>query len=111
MLALGTFGDLLAGALWSAYVDNQGVLGAMVRGSCSAPEANLAIGRAWLDLAETGVGLHMVRVESKANVADGPTREGSTTLEFLGASYVEPRLPPWAYDLWRFPGARRRRTV
>jgi hypothetical protein len=102
-LAWGTFRSRLHGALWTAYVDNQGVLGAILKGGSGAPEVNMAVGHLWLDLAACTVGLHVARVESKANVADGPSRDEFSELDRLGATYVEPELPQWAYDLWGMP--------
>ena len=47
--------------------------------------------------------LHGARVESKANIADGPTRDDFEHLTALQAVFVEPVLPPWIYEIWEFP--------
>ena len=39
-------------------------------------------------------------MESKANVADGPTRDDLRILHILGASQVGARLPGWLGSLW-----------
>ena len=51
-------------------------------------------------VAELGVDLHAARVESAANIADGPTREDLSMIEHLGAKYCEPVLPEWIHDVW-----------
>ena len=104
-LGLETFHDMVVGSLLTVYIDNDGVLGGILRGSSVAADLNQAIGFLWLDVAKAGVGLHCERVESHANIADGPTREFLRLVEELGAVFVEPRLPDWCHKLWEFPGS------
>ena len=54
----------------------------------------------WLQLAFLCVDIVFVRVESKANVADGPTRDDLTLLIELSALENPARLPGWLRDLW-----------
>ena len=103
MLAWATFESVLCGSLWTAFIDNDGVLGAILKGGSGAPEINIAVGQFWLGVARASVGFHGARVESKANVADGPSRDDLSEIRRLGARWVEPVLPPWVYDLWRIP--------
>ena len=58
------------------------------------------IGQLWLEWAHMRVGFSGHRVESKANLADGPTRDYYDILHKLGAQFVEPVLPTWVLDLW-----------
>ena len=102
-LAFESFRDLMDDALWLLAVDNQGVLHALVSGRSAAADVNSAVGRIWLDMAKHRVALHVVRVESAANIADGPTRESTELLEELGAIWVPPRLPQWVTSLWDSP--------
>ena len=102
-LTWGTFSSVLQGSRWTSFVDNQGVLGAILKGGSGAPEVNMAVGHLWLDLAAFAVDLRVARVESKANVADGPSREDLSELDRLKAHYVDPVLPQWSYDLWGIP--------
>ena len=46
-----------------------------------------------------GWGVLVRRVESKANVADGPTRHYLGDLEALAATWSRPRMPHWIGDL------------
>jgi hypothetical protein len=61
---------------------------------------NLLIGIVWLHLADADCDLCVGRVESKANIADGPTRDYLFDLEALGAVFVSPSLPEWIQDVW-----------
>ena len=102
-LAFETFESLVKGTLCTIFVDNNGVLGNLIKGSSIAADLNQAIGSLWLDIARLQIGLHAVRVESKANIADGPTRGFLSLLGELGASFVPPKLPSWCRQLWNFP--------
>ena len=100
LLFFESFSILLGGAQVTLYVDNQGVLGSCVKGSSDGPEINLCVGRLWLHIAFLCCEVVFVRVESKANVADGPTRDDLTLLQDLSASESQAKLPGWLRDLW-----------
>ena len=72
----------------------------MIKGSGGGVEVNLMIGQLWLEFSWQQVGFMGFRVESKANLADGPTRADLAILNKLGAIFVPPCLPTWAVDLW-----------
>ena len=101
ILGLHTF-DIHACLLWS-FIDNQGVLSSLVKGSCNNPEINIGIGHFWMTMCNSHIGFCACRVESKANLADGPTREELIWTKRLNAIFVAPRLPQWAYQLWSWP--------
>ena len=69
----------------------------------AATEVALAIGKLWLHLASLGTDLYAARVESKANIADGPTREDLSLLAELGATFFQPVLLSWVYEIWDLP--------
>ena len=102
-MLLATFSGILQSNLLMLAVDNQSVLGAMTSGSSGADDLNTGIGKTWLEVASQSISLHLVRVESKANVADGPSRDDLSYLEEMDAQFVEPVLPDWARTLWRWP--------
>ena len=102
-LLLATFKVQLQSALLTVAIDNQGVLLALLSGRAGADDMNMSIGRTWLQVAAMGTGMHAVRVESAANLADGPTRENLSELERLGAKFVPPVLPDWVYRIWEWP--------
>ena len=103
LLALGTFSQFLKGTLWVSFIDNMGVMYCVRNATGAAPEVAIAIGKLWLQLGEMQTDLHGARVESKANIADGPTRDDLSFLEKLEAIFVEPVLPAWIYDIWKIP--------
>ena len=100
VLALGTWPQLFVDSLWSAFIDNEGALGALLKGTCLAADMNEIVGRLWLNLDLQQCDLFVQRVESKANVADGPTRHFLGDVEKLGAVYSSPVLPSWLDQIW-----------
>ena len=95
-----TFKDKLKGALWLAFVDNDGVMHALTRGGGGGPESFACIGRLWLEVASFQTDLHCARVESASNVADGPTREEFEGVKQLKAEWVPPVIPGWVWNMW-----------
>ena len=101
ILAVGTWPETFCNVLWTAWIDNQGVLHNLLKG-CSLPEdANVLIGRLWLSLASGNTSLYVERVESKSNVADGPTRNDLSDVTRLDASFCEPVWPEWVSEIWK----------
>ena len=78
---------------------------AISHGNGGNDETSLCIGRLWLEVAAAGVDLHVGRVESAANIADGPTRDTLRLLAQLQATFVPPELPCWLQALWGIPSA------
>ena len=85
--------------------DNDGVVASLIRGSMSALDVNLCVGQIWLDINRMHLALLLARVESKANVADAPSRDSTDFLSSIGASFVQPIMPQWVDALWAFPTA------
>ena len=100
-LMAATFEDYIKDSLLSLAIDNSGVVGNMVKGSGSAADHNLAIARIWLNFAAAGVAPWFLKVETKCNVADGPTRDNFEEVLRLSARFVEPRWPDWIADIWK----------
>ena len=100
VLAVHTFRPQLEKCLLSVAVDNQGVLHSVIQGRAAAEDANRCIAKFWLDAAEMEIAVHLLRVESFANLAVGPMRDDLSLMTFLNASFVEPRLPCWPSDIW-----------
>ena len=84
-------------------VDNQGVLGALISGRAGVDDLNMVVSKTWLMIADAMAALHVVRMESDSNIADGPTREKLEVLQSLNAEFVEPVLPDWLRSLWEWP--------
>ena len=103
VLGVYTLAEELDDCLLSLYVDNDGVLGALLHGAGNAPEASIMFGRLWLWVAARGIGLWTFRVESRANVAGAPSRgEFDVLAHTLGEEpeVREPVWPEWLHDLW-----------
>ena len=103
LLGLYSLEDYLGDCMLSLYVDNDGVLGALLHGAGNAPETNIIVGRMWLWVAQQGIALWTFRVESAANVADAPSRgELDVLYDILGERPLirEPVWPEWLDDLW-----------
>ena len=96
ILAKGTWPHVFRTVLWSAWIDNQGVLHSLLKGSGLGQEANNLIGDMWMELELLEVALWAGRVESKANIADGPTRYDLSGVLSLGATWAAPCWPVWA---------------
>ena len=60
----------------------------IIKGSARPPEVNLAIGKSLLDMAMLHNALFVARMESKANVADGPSRDCYNLVTKLRARFV-----------------------
>ena len=100
ILAIGTWPEFFSEVIWSAWIDNQGVLGAL-KGSELSDDMNFLLGELWLFLANAGSARFVERVESKANVADGPTRHDLSFVSRSRAVFREPRWPEWTQAVWQ----------
>ena len=100
ILGMFSWHSWLEGAAVTIYVDNEGVRYALISGTSRCKEIAPLVARMWHQAAQSRWGLLFRRVESKANVADGPTRDDFKYLEALQAKWWPPQLPPWIDDLW-----------
>ena len=100
VLVTGAFPWAVSGSLWVCLCGNNVVLQALSKKKRAQHGYNLLIGIVWLHLADADCDLCVGRVESKANIADGPTRDYLFDLEALGAVFVSPSLPEWIQDVW-----------
>ena len=91
---------ILAGSATFVFIDNNGVLGTLLEGSTTAPEANTIVGRLWLDAARIACAPAWARVESDANIAYGPSRRRYNEVKAMGAVWVDPVLPAWLMNVW-----------
>ncbi len=104
VLALYTWMDLLDGVVVRIYTDNEGVRYSLISGTSRLPEVALSVARFWQLAADKRWGVLMRRVESKANLADGPTRDDLRYVLKLKAIWAVPVLPDWVFNLWRYDG-------
>ena len=101
MLCLWTFRHILQGQLVTMWNDNQGVLHAISSGSGVAPEINACVARLWILVAKLQIGFRIGRVESKSNVAEGPSMLDTYWMTKLQAVFVDAEVPPWLLDPWQ----------
>ena len=104
VLALHTWMGLLDGVVIRVYTDNGGVRYSLISGTSRLPEVALSVARFWQLAADKRWGVLMRRVESKANLADGPTRDDLRHVLKLKAIWTVPVLPDWVFNLWRYDG-------
>ena len=104
ILAMYTWMDLLEGVVVTIYTDNEGVRYSLISGTSRLPEVALSVARFWQLAAGERWGVLMRRVESKANIADGSTRDNLKFVLKLVANWTVPTLPGWVFDLWRYDG-------
>ena len=100
ILGMFSWHSWLEGAAVTIYADNEGVRYALISGTSRCKEIALLVARMWHEAARSRCGLLFRRVESKANLADGPTRDDFKHLEALQARWLPPELPQWIDDLW-----------
>ena len=73
----------------------------MIHGSATSGDINNITGKIWLDIANLRAGMHIERVESAANIADGPTRDFMVQANRFGAQEVPPVMPQWIEHIWQ----------
>ena len=75
ILGLSTWLEDLKGAVVTICTDNEGVRYSLLSGTSKLPEVALSVARFWHVVSDVQIGVLIRRVESKANIADGPTRD------------------------------------
>ena len=66
--------EFMADCLWTHYIDNDGSLAALVRGSSSVLAGDCIVGRTWHICSQLRIAPWFERVESKSNPLDGLSR-------------------------------------
>ena len=75
LLILHNWPWLVRDALWIHFIDNNGALGALVKGSASVHEQDLIIGETWARIASLRSLVWFDRVDSASNPVDGLSRK------------------------------------
>ena len=99
-LGLFSWFEWLEGAAITVYVDNEGARYALISGTSRCKEVALMVARMWHEAATRRWELLFGRIETKANLADGPTRDDFSYLENLGPEWQEPMMPIWVNHFW-----------
>ena len=74
LLALTTWKDLLADALWMHYIDNNGALSCLVKGGSSVSSTDVIVGLTSAKIAKINACPWFDRVDTKSNPVDGLSR-------------------------------------
>lgn len=107
-VAVSTWHNKLRGRQVIHFVDNDSAAAGLVRGYSPKADSSPLIGHYWLHAACSQVSMYIERVESKSNLADGPSRLDFQQLQSWGAHYTQPAvdclstpqagLPMWFFD-------------
>ena len=91
-LALATWPAVLRDTKLFHFVDNDSAAACLVKGYSPQVDSSPLVGDYWLKAAAAGLDVYIDRVESKSNLADGPSRLDYQMVHSLGGKYVPP--PP-----------------
>ena len=94
----------LAGVAITIYVDNEAVRYSLIKGTSKSPEVAAISARFCQLVATQRWGVLIRRVESKANVADGPFRKHWDVIREIHVEWARPVMPRWVFDLWGYFG-------
>ena len=107
LLALGTFAPLISNRRVLIYIDSNAALGSIVKGHSNRQDINLYAGTVWHLLAKHKITAFFMRVPSKQNPADAPSRgEFRALRRDKGARWAAPVWPQQAMGLLDTVGAR-----
>ena len=108
--ALTTWGASLRGQQVIHFVDNDSAAANLVRGYSPKVDSSALVGEYWLTAAKFGIDIYIDRVESKSNLADGPSRFDWSSLKLYNARHVQAELPSpevsLAFSLYGLSAAR-----
>eukprot|EP00972_Heterocapsa_arctica_P014830 2185739-Heterocapsa_arctica.AAC.1 len=95
-LALATWANMLTDQPLLHFIDNDSALAALVKGYSPKRDSSRIVGDFWLLAAKFKLFVYLDRVESKSNVADGPSREDLSLTRQLIATFSQPSLDVFA---------------
>ena len=77
------------------FVDNDSAASCLVRGFSPKQDTCSLVGQFWLAASESEVEVYIDRVESKSNIADGPSRLAFELLHSLSSQFTPPCTSPF----------------
>lgn len=89
-LAISTWSDLLYRRQVIHFVDNDSAASCLVKGYSQKTDSSALVGTYWLAVSDCQAEPYIDRVESKSNLADGPSRLAFQELLSLGSKFVSP---------------------
>ena len=75
LLVLTTWPDILRGSLWLHFIDNNGALSCLIKGSSSCLGTDTLVGMTWKKIGDLSVLPWFDRVDTKSNPVDGLSRK------------------------------------
>ena len=102
LLGTATFKDMLKKENVKVWIDNKSGEGAFEKGNARSYARNLMAHAFWLGAARNQMNIQMMRVASKQNIADEPSRSELGSMIVLGAEWVDPIIPDvvWESTKW-----------
>ena len=97
-IALSTWAGELSNRRCLHFVDNDSASACLVKGYSPRSDSCELVGVYWLEASASKVDPYIERVESKSNLADGPSRFDDTELTCMGSSVVAPTIPQSIQD-------------
>ena len=94
-LALHTFAERLRGCKILMLIDNTCALHMAIKGGSKCSDANELLHSMWLIIATHSMHIRFEYVESKKNMADGPSRGSLDIVRSAGAEEVHAIWPSW----------------
>ena len=85
-----TWASLLENRSIICFIDNDSAGANLVKGYSKQPDSSALVGEFWLIMASLKANVYIDRVESKSNLADGPSRLDFHLVLALGAQWKEP---------------------
>ena len=89
-VALDTWKHILQGREAILLIDNSSAMHSLIKGYSPKLDTVKLVGDFWLRAAQLGLDVFVDRVESKSNIADGPSRLDISLVESLGYRFVPP---------------------
>ena len=90
LVALQTWENILSKTQCIHFVDNDSATACLVKGYSPKVDSCALVGDYWLQVATMALEVYIDRVESKSNVADGPSRMDFSLMKSLRGKWVEP---------------------
>ena len=91
-VALHTWGSTLRGRQVIHFIDNDAAASSLVKGYSPKTDSTALVGEYWSAAAQHGLEVYIDRVESKSNLADGPSRFLLDEIHRLRATHVQAKL-------------------
>ena len=101
--AFSTWQDRIQNRSLILFIDNDSAAASLVKGYSPKVDSGAIVGEFWLLAAQLRVHVCIDRVESKSNLADGPSRNQFDEIKGLGGSWTSPRTGAFGEPISSLP--------